>query len=298
VFLAATLVLPQRAARASNTAVADEMAASLAKTVAELKQQQMVAPEQEKALEEAIERIRQSARQRVDASSWEAADALREKMAADVADKQNAAKWAQESLARYAAAARGAGGAPPANGAEAAELTKALEQLAKSGLLAGAPESLKASMMSGKLPADAASLRELTASLGKYLRETNGRFGEVGKLGKEFGPFQSRRLSTRRAVGGWRRGSWTQRRQSRPRADAELTWGKKRRPSISSSPRRSRPAPRAARRLVAYRRVAGRAAGVAGLERGRHAREECADAVGQGAWRRALAPRHQSAVRK
>src|SRR3954468_20028764 len=58
-FLAVALALPQRAARASSAALADDIAASLTATVAGLKQQQMVTPDEEKALDDAIERIRQ-----------------------------------------------------------------------------------------------------------------------------------------------------------------------------------------------------------------------------------------------
>ena len=189
VFLAAALAVPQRTVRAADTALADDIARTLASTVAELKQQQLVTPEEEKALEDAIERIRRDAGQRVDASSWEAADALREKLASDAAAKQDAVKWAAQSLERYASAATAAGGLPPADGAEAAELSNALEQLAKSGLLAGASKDLQAVLKSGKLPSDAAALRALSASLGKYLKGMNGRFGELAKLGKEFGRF-------------------------------------------------------------------------------------------------------------
>ena len=60
--------------------LADDIAANLKATVAELKQQELITPDEEKKLEEEIERIRRGAEERVDASSWEAADALREKV--------------------------------------------------------------------------------------------------------------------------------------------------------------------------------------------------------------------------
>ena len=106
-FLAAALWLPQRVPRGTNAILADDIAANLVATVAELKQQELITPGEEKKLEEEIERIRRGAEERVDASSWEAADALRDRVAAGVSEKQNAVNWAEESLARYAAAARG-----------------------------------------------------------------------------------------------------------------------------------------------------------------------------------------------
>src|SRR4029079_13722562 len=114
---------------------------------------------------------------------------LAKKRAADAAEKQNAAKWAQDSLSRYAAALQAAGPGTPGAQAQAAELTQALAKLAKSGLLAGAPDKLKQLLKSGKLPTDPAALRDLADSLSKYLDKTNGRFGDLAKLGKEFGRF-------------------------------------------------------------------------------------------------------------
>src|SRR5439155_21338499 len=106
----------------------------------ELKKQDLVTPTEETKLEEEIERIRKGALERVDSSSWEAADGLREKLAAGLSDKQNAMKWAQESLARYAAAAQAG---VPNSGAQAEELSKAIEKLAQMGLLADAPRELQ-----------------------------------------------------------------------------------------------------------------------------------------------------------
>ena len=64
--------------------VATALAADLVATVAELKQQELITPDEEKKLDEEIERIRRGAEERVDASSWEAADALRERVVAGV----------------------------------------------------------------------------------------------------------------------------------------------------------------------------------------------------------------------
>ena len=219
-------------------------------------------------------------------------------MAADLADKQNAAKWAEESLARYAAAAA-AGGAPAGESADAAELTKALERLAKSGLLANAPADLKARLDAGKLPLDAASLRELSASLGKYLKETNGRIGELGKLGKEFGRFNPADFPLEEGASGpdgdgepGRGGV------NRGRGDAELTWGKE---TALFDKFKATPLPPGAARSpddwAPIVELPGAPQASPELSASAAARQY-ADVVGQGAWRRALAPRHQSAVKK
>src|SRR5688572_23963160 len=76
-FLATALWLPQRVPPGTKAILADDIAANLVATVAELKQQELITAGEEKKLEEEIERIRRSAEERVDASSWEAADALR-----------------------------------------------------------------------------------------------------------------------------------------------------------------------------------------------------------------------------
>lgn len=297
-FLAAALAVPQRAARGSHTALAHDIARDLSATVAQLTQQQIVTPDERKSLDDAIERIRRGAEQKMDASSWEAADALRESLASDLAAKQNAVKWADESLARYRAAARAAGGPPPSDGAESAELQKALERLAKSGLLAGAPESLKAALERGKLPADAASLRDLTASLAKYLKETNARFADLGKLGKEFGRFDPAEFpvegpSPPDGDGDPGRGG-----VNRGRADAELTWGKETAPFDRFKATPLPPgAPRSPDDWAPVVELPGAPQASPELSASAGAREY-AETAGQSAWRRALAPRHQSAVKK
>src|SRR3954470_15426780 len=294
-FLAVALSVPQRTPRASNTAVAQEIANRLKTTVLELKQQKLVTPDEEKALEDAIERVRRGAEQRVDASSWEAADALRDKLAADVADKQNALKWAEASLARYAAAqagGKGARGAP----AKAAELTEALEKLARSGLLADAPESLK-QLLKSRLPTDPAALRQLTATMAKYLADAKGRVGNVASLGKEVGRFNPADFPVGQdgldgngepASGGITRG----------RADAELTWGKETAPFDKFKARALPPgAARSADDWAPVVELPGAPQAAPQLSSSSNARDYAA-AAGQAAWRRGLAPRHQSAVKK
>ena len=103
-FLIIGLLLPQRAP-AVPSAMADEIAADLSATLAQLTAADAVTPEEEQRLVEEIERVRRTAQERMDASAWEAADAVKEKMAARAATRRDAARWAQQALARYAAAA-------------------------------------------------------------------------------------------------------------------------------------------------------------------------------------------------
>ena len=296
-FLAAAIAVPQRVAGMSgNEALAEEIAGSLSATLNEMTQQALVTPEEEKRLEEEIERIRQSARDRVDPASWEAADALREQLAAEVAKKADAVRWAEQSLARYAAAAAGAPGAPSRE-ASAAELSKALEALAKSGLLTGAPAELQKFLKGGKLPADAASMQELAAALGKYLEGAGNRVGELAGHGRGFGRFnpgdfplqgQGPDGDGKPGRGGVNRG----------RADAELTWGKETAPfdrfKLHALP------PGAARSPDDWAPVVelpGAQQASPTVSTAAAARAYDA-AAGQSAWRRTLAPRHRSAVKK
>ena len=296
-FLAVAMAVPQRTPPASTAAVAAEIAGSLEATVIALKEQQMITPEEEKALEEAVERIRRGAEQRVDASTWEAADALREKLAADVAEKQNALEWAEASLARYAAAAAAAGGSSESK-AQAAELTKALEALAKSGLLAGAPENLQSLMRGGKLPADAASLRHLQASMAKYLEGMKGRAGGLGKLGREFGRFNPDEFPLGEGPAADGDGLPGRGAATRGRADAPLTWGKETSPFDRFKATALPPgAARSPDDWAPVTELPGTPQTDAVLSASVSTRQYAAGA-GQTAWRRGLAPRHQSAVKK
>ena len=298
-FLAATVWLPQRVPRQPTTVLADEIAGGLSATVVELKQQNLITPEDEKRLEEEIDRIRRGAEQRVDASSWEAADTLREKLAADLTAKQNAVQWAQESLARYAAAAQAGGPDDARTQAAAAELTSALEKLAQSGALASAPADVQQALRGGKLPADPKALRELAASVSKFLRDSQGRFSAVSRLGKEFGRFDPSEFpldhsqTSRDGDGRPGRGG-----VSRGRADAELTWGKE--TALFDKFKAQPLPPGAARSADDWSPIvelpgtpqASPQPGAASAAR------SYAAAAGQAAWRRSLAPRHQSAVKK
>jgi hypothetical protein len=298
-FLAAALWLPQRVpARAGNAVLADDIAADLTATLVELKQQELITPDEEQRLEEEVERIRLGAQERVDSSSWEAADALREKVAARLSEKQDALKWAEESLARYAAAQAG-GNVPSTADVQSAELSEALEKLAQSGLLAGAPSDLQRLLKGGKLPADAASLRELQASLSEYLASTRGRFGDLARLGKEFGRFDPSEFpldsdqAAADGAGNPGRGGIT-----RGRADAPLTWGKE---SLPFDRFTAKPLPPGSVRspddwapVVVFSGAPQESPtpGTPSVAR------QYADGAGQTAWRRSLTPRHRSAVKK
>jgi hypothetical protein len=296
-FLMAALLLPQRMPPQGNGVLADDIAADLTATLTELKQQELITPAEEKALEEEVERIRRDAQERVDASSWEAADALREKVAASLSEKQDAVKWAEESLGRYGAAAQ-TGVNPGSNSeAQSAELLNALEKLAKSGLLAGAPE-LQQLLKSGKLPADAKSLGQLTAALAKHLAETKGRIGDVARLGKESGRFNPSEFPVAGDRSGPDGGNPGTGGVNRGRADAPLTWGKE------SSPfdrfKESALPPGGARNPDEWAPIAvlpGVPQESAQLS-ARSAARQYAASAGQAAWRRTLAPRHQRAVKK
>ena len=292
-FLVIALLLPQRTAAAGVAPIADDVVAGLSTTLAELKAHDLVTQEEEKQLEQEIERVRNAARERMDASAWEAADAVKEKMAANAAAKQDAAKWAQEALAQYSAA----GGEGSTDSASAkAELSRALEALAKSGALAGAPADIQKMLASGKLPGDAASLGKLAASLAQYLgsAQSLGELRGFGGRGSRFDPAefaaagQSEDGDGIPGRGGINRG----------RADAELTYGQETQPGgrfkgqalppgYVRSPDDWAPVVNMPGAPIVAPEVGGRAASRAYAEEG-----------GQAAWRRTLAPRHQSAVKK
>jgi hypothetical protein len=298
-FLALALWLPQRiSAAGANAILADDLAGDLKAAIVVLKQQDLITPEEEKKLEEELDRIRRGAKERVDASSWEAADALREKVVAGLSEKQDAVKWAEESLARFAAAGQ-AGASPDASArANTAELSAALEKLARSGLLAGAPADLQAALKGGKLPTDPEALRRLAASLSAHLAATKGRLGGVARLGKEFGRFDPSEFpldSDQAAASGETpgRGGVT-----RGRADAELTWGKETVPfdrfKASALPPGAARSPDDWAPVVELPGAPRESAGASAPSAAR----QYAAAPGQTAWRRTLAPRHQSAVKK
>jgi hypothetical protein len=298
-FLAIALWLPQRVPPAQSRMLADEIAADLTAAVAELKQQDVLSPEEDKTLQEEIERIKKAAEERVDAASWEASDALREKVAATLAQKQDAVKWAEDSLARYAAAAQAAPNGDASMAAPAAELAKALENLAAQGLLAGASPELRRLLQSGKLPADPKAMRQLAAAVSKYLGELKGRAGDLARLGKEAGRFDPAEFpleSGQSLDGDGKPGAGG---VSRGRADAPLTWGKELSPMMDRF--KAHPLPPGAARSpddwAPLAELPGAPEESPEFSRAASARQYAATA-GQSAWRRTLAPRHQSAVKK
>jgi hypothetical protein len=298
-FLIVAWLLPQRVrAFDSSGALAAEITSDLKAAVVEMKQESLITPEEEQRLEEQIEQIRKSAEERVDPSSWEAADALREQVVASLSEKQEAVKWTQESLARLAAAADALGAGESLPSAQTAELTKALEKLAKSGLLAGASEKLRGMLQAGKLPTDPKALRELAASLGKYLKETNGKFASAAALGKEFGRFDPSEFPTGSGPSPDGDGQPGRGGVNQGRGDADLTWGKETTPFDHF---KSKPLPPGAARSpddwAPVVSLPG-APDVSPTMSAQAVAREYASAAGQSAWRRSLAPRHQSAVRK
>lgn len=297
-FLAVGLSLPQRVPAANGAIVADDIAADLQSTLTELKQQELITPEEEQELEEEIERIRKSAEERVGASTWEAADTLRENVAASLSAKQDAVDWARDSLGRYAAAAQGGANADGRSEASAAELMKALEKLAQSGLLANAPPEVRQALARGKLPADARALQQLAAALSKYLEQSGRRVGEMAGLGRDFGRFDPAEFPVASGDSADGDGDPGRGGITRGRADAKLTWGKETAPFDRF---KAEPLPPGAARspddwapMVELpglpQESATRSAGSTG--------RQYAAAAGQGAWRRNLAPRHQRAVKK
>ena len=305
VFLTISLLIPQRMLTGARTTVlANDIVADLKSTVEELKQQELLTPEEEKTLEEEIEKIRKDALERVDASSWEAADALREKVAAGLNEKADAMNWAEESLARFAAAAQA--GVPP-TAAEKEELANAIQKLAQSGMLADAPEDLQ-KLLGGedavaggnaRLPTDPETLRRLAASLAKHLGERAGRFGDLRQLGREAGRFDPREFGEfnyeEGPEGDGDPGSGG---ISRGRADADLTWGDESLPfdrfeSVALPPGAVR-SPDDWAPVTVLPGAPKEAPELSGPSTG----AQFAGTAGQGAWRRTLAPRHYSAVKK
>jgi len=306
-FLIAALLLPQRVLTVpGNEVAATEIAADLKATVAKLKEQELITPEEEKKLDEEIERIRKSAMQRMDSSTWDAADAFREKAVADLSEKHDALKWAQESLARYSVAAQ----AGDSNvEAEAQELAKAIEKLAQSGLLADAPMELQKMLgsefaLSGgkvRLPTDPGSLRRVSEMLSSHLAERQQSFTRLSALAKEFGrfdPSEYPEFNNERGPDSDGSGDPGTGGINRGRGDAELTWGKET-PNFDKFKPTPLP-PGAVRSPDDWAPAAvlpGAPKTSPELSVGAQARQYGTGA-GQAGWRRTLAPRHSSAVKK
>jgi hypothetical protein len=298
-FLLIVLLLPQRTSASDAASMADDVVDGLAATLAALQSHDLVTPEEEKQLQEEIERVRNAARERMDASAWEAADAVRERMASNAAAKRDAASWAQEALARYSAAG-GLDGNPDAASAKA-ELSRALEALARSGALAGAPSEIQQMLASGAtLPADAAALARLAASLSEYLGGVQGALGELRGFGGRASRFDPSEFAAAGEGEGDGSAGDTPGRgaATRGRADAEMTYGRESLPAERFKAQALPPGyVRSPDDWAPIVSLPG-APNVAPEAGGRAAARAYAEDAGQAAWRRTLAPRHQSAVKK
>lgn len=297
-FMAAAFWLPQRASHVTNTILADDIAAHLTATLAELKQQALVTPVEEEKLQEEIIRLRRTAEERVDASAWEAADTLRDKIAAGVADKQDAVRWAQESLARYADAAQGGASADALSAAQAAELSATLERLSARGLLAGAPADVRKMLSGGKIPTDAKALSAMMSALAKHLADTNARIAGLSRPGRfgRFDPSEFAAGSGERPAEGINKPGLGG--ISRGRGDAVLTWGKETaafdRFKAAALPPGAARGPDDWAPVVEMPGAPQESPVISTPSAARHYEA----VAGQTAWRRSLAPRHQSAVKK
>lgn len=294
-FLAIASALPQRAlAGAATPAIADEIAADLTATLAALTEEKLVTPAEEERLEKEIERIREATKERIGASSWEAADALREQLAAGLAERQDALKWAQDSLSRAAAAVQA--GASASAAVYGAELAKALEKLAASGLVGNLPPELQRLLKEGKF--GTGEFAQLAAALAKELGAADGRLANAAGQLARGGRFNADDFPLATGQGPDGDGDPGRGGINRGRADAQLTWGKE---SQRVDRFKSTPLPPGAARspddwtpTVALPGAPEESARTSSSAAARH---YAADA-GQAAWRRSLAPRHQSAVKK
>jgi hypothetical protein len=225
-------------------------------------------------------------------------------MAASLNQKADAMKWAQDTLARYAAAAQA--GVPPTS-ADSQELADAIQKLAETGMLNDASADLQkllggADAIAGKnvkLPTDPKTLRKLAAALAKQLGDKSLRFGQLRQLGKEPGHFDPSEFGEFNyeegpdgdgdpGNGGINRG----------RGDANLTWGDESLPfdrfkSVSLPPGAVRSPDDWAPVAVlpgAPKESPELSVASSGMQ--------FAGTAGQAAWRRTLSPRHYSAVKR
>jgi hypothetical protein len=304
-FLAVALFVPQRVLTGPKTTVlANDVVADLKNAAEILKQENLLTREELEKLNEEIERIRKDALDRMDASSWEAADALREKVASQLNEKQDAMKWAQESMARYADAAQA--GSPPSE-AQGDELATAIEKLAKTGLLDDAPADVKQMLGGGeavaggrlRLPTDPKQLRKLAAQLAKHLGERNARFSELTQLARESGRFNPADFEEFNYEEGEEQdGEPGRGGLGKGRADADLTWGDE---SIPFDKFKSAALPQGSVRgpddwapVATLPGAPKESPELSGLSTG----AQFSGTSGQAAWRRTLSPRHYSAVKK
>jgi hypothetical protein len=302
-FLAIALMLPQHIPAAANTVLANDIAAELKTKLEELKKQDWITSSEEKELQAEIERIRKDSLERVDASTWEASDLMREKFADKIYEKQDAMKWAADALAQFAKSGESGGAGADMH---AGELGTAIDKLAHAGMLAEAPEELQKllggrdAIAGGKarLPKDAQSLKKLAEALSKYLSERAGKFirteqrngvckfdpSEYPEFYNNSGPDGDGKPGT----GGLNRG----------RADADLTWGEE---SKAFDNFKSQALPPGSYRSpdewapVAMLPGAPNETPEPGIA---SSGVQYKAGAGLSAWRRSMAPRHYSAVKK
>jgi hypothetical protein len=309
-FLLIALILPQRIPAAVKAVLANDIAAELKATLEELKKQDAIAPSEEKELQAEIERIRKDSLERVDASTWEASDSMREKFAAKISEKQDAVKWAADVLSRFSksgesgsanAGASGSANSDDQNG----ELGAAIDKLSHTGMLANAPEELQKllggrdAIASGKaqLPKDAQSLKKLATSLKNYLGDRGGKSSDMTRRAgaSRFDPSEYPSFNYDRGrdgdgdpgTGGLNRG----------RGDADLTWGKE---SLGFDRFKSQSLPPGSYRnpdeWAPFAIMPGAPKTSPELSGASSGMQYAG--VAQSAWRRSLAPRHYSAVKK
>jgi len=303
-FLGAALLLPQRfLSTPGSEALAGSMETDLKTTVAGLKQQDLITPAEEKALQEEIERIKKGAAERMDSSSWEAADALKEKTAASLSEKLDALKWARDSAARYSAAAQAGA---PSGSSQAKELSQAIERLEKMGMLSDASAELpnllggQKAIAGGKvqLPTDAASLKKLSDLLAAHVAKRGEAFAKASKLGPEFGRFDPREFPFSYDRGPDGDGDPRAGGINRGRGDAELTTGRE---TVPYDRFKAVPLPPGSVRSpddwapIAVLPGAPQESAVSSIPA---AMQQYANTPGLAAWRRTLAPRHYAAVKK
>jgi hypothetical protein len=296
-FLIVALMLPQRVPAGPGSAFANDIASDLQSSLRELRKENLLTPAEDKEFQDEIERIRKDARERLDASSWEASDTMREKFASTISEKQDAVKWASDSLSKLAA---------PGAASESGELGAAIEKLARAGLLSNAPGDLQ-KMLGGKdaiaggkveLPGDPKSLQRLTASLSSYLEGQGRKLSEIPRLGALAGRFNAGEFANSGGYSADGDGVPGSGGINRGRADAELTFGEETWPYDRF---KSVPLPPGAYRSpddwspVSVLPGAPNAAPELSVA---SAPVQYSDVAGQSAWRRTLAPRHYSAVKK
>jgi hypothetical protein len=165
-------------------------------------------------------------------------------------------------------------------------------------MLNGAPSEI-GDLAAGRaaLPTDPAALAKLQAALGKFLGERAGRL-TAAKAAAEGGRFDASEFETGSESAPDGDGDPGRGGVNRGRGDAELTWGRETQPFDRFKAQTLPPGSvRSADDWAPIAVLPGAPGAGAETSRSAAARSYAAGA-GQEAWRRTLAPRHQSAVKK